>query len=709
MKADYLSYRRATNVSILGMVLQGLLAGLMFAYAFLNRDHAAMTATIYISIGLLAWLTLAILFDQHRRERIEAFEAESLGEASSASESVFAESAEETRVAARRLQGMYKFFAPIMSLVLGGLMVGVGIARFSSGQQLLSPDSYQSPDDHGFALLVSLAAAASFVFARFVSGMGKQRVWQNLGAGASTVVGAAVFGLLLAIGQFLDIAGSDAFLRYLQVVLPVIMIAQGAEIFLNFLLEIYRPRSKGELPRVAFESRVMGFLAAPDRVAASIGEAINYQFGSDVSSSWAYKLLSRWSGVLLMVALVVGWLMTSFAVVQPHQRGVMLRFGRIIDGDVGPGFHFKAPWPIDRIVSPEFIETDQRGRVIGRTRTATGVRVLQLGTAPPSRPGPILWTNEHAAEEFFSIVHAGAAARSAGELTAGSGEAENDLSLVAVEVPVHFVVRDVEAFERLGMPEDREDMLRTIGQRTVMQFLSNRSSDDLLGSNREKLAAELQDRVQQAFDAMNPGPEGALGAGVEVLFVGVVNPHPPRKAARSFEQVVGAQQNAESTLEAAREDRIEVLTAAIGDVELATTVIDRLDAIQALRDERQRAPEGPGRVELATRIADASAELEALLVSGAGEASSTLSRARATRWERHMAARGRADRYEGQLVAFEAQPLIYKSIRYFDALSDLMKGSRLYVLSSGVNKRLTVNLEDVETAQNVFNQGGEGQ
>jgi len=704
MKADYLSYRRATNVSFLGLVIQLVLGLLLFVYAYVSADHAAMTAAIYMGIGLLAWIGLAIIFDQHRRERIEAFEAEAMS-SSGVGESVFDEAGAELNVAARRLQAMYKYFAPGLSIVIGGLLVVVGIARFAGGRELLDPDAFGTPADHGFALLASLAVASSFVFARFVSGMSKQPVWQNLSAGASTIVGAALFALVIALGHFVDLAGTDTMLRWLQVILPVAMVVLGAEVFLNFLLELYRPRSSSDLPRMAFDSRILGFAAAPDRVAASIGEAINYQFGSDVTSSWAYRLLSRWIGVLVLFGALIAWLMTSFAVVQPHQRGMMLRFGRVVNPQVEPGLHVKWPWPVDRLVTPEFVETDERGRVVERFRTATAVRELQLGTPPPTRPGPVLWTNQHTMEERFAIVHAGEKFGGGGSEDAS---AENDLALVAVEVPVHYVVEDVELFERLGAPEVREDILRAVGRRAVMQHLAAKSMPELLGTGRDQIAAELREKIERAFARLNPDEDGEpRGAGVEILYVGALNPHPPQDAAVSFERVIVAEQNYLANLESAEAERIEALTQAVGSVDLAQEASVMLDEIASLQDRRDEVPLEE-RAGIDARILEKSRRLEERLVSeGGGEAASLLAEARARRWESQMSARGRASRYQGQLAAYESNPVVYKAILYFDMLSEVIQDARLYVVPDDVDSRIDLDLKDVSTSQDVFMQTDE--
>lgn len=695
MKADYLTYRRATSVSLLGLVIQAALAVALLVYGVLARDHAALTACLFVALGIPIWLTLAIVFDQHRRERVEALEAERLAEAEGAGSSVFEGQGTEFRVAARRVQTLHRFVVPAVSLVVGAAMIALGLWRLTEGRAFLSPDRFAEPRQRGWAIAIGLTLAfVGFVFARYVSGMAKQRVWANLRAGSAAAVGAALLGLAMAVGQFIDIAGPNVVLRYLQVAFPIFMIAAGAEIFLNFVLDLYRPRKPGELPRPAFDSRFLGFAAAPDRIAKSISDAINYQLGFNVTSGWFYRLLSR--SVLLLVLLGVGiiWALTSLTVVQPHQRAIVLRFGRPVGKELGPGLHLKAPWPIDTVEAPVLLRTDPRtGRSSVAGYTATGVRTLELGTPPPTAAGPILWTNEHAREETFQLVQPSRA----GTRSAGQDQVAG-LAMVAIEIPMQYAVRDVMLFDQLAAPELRDDLLRSVAQREIVRFFSGAALDDVIGGRRVEIAQQLRRRIEAAYAAMNPGPDGRpRGAGVEILSLGVMRAHPPQKVAANFERVVQAEQNRQAKIESANADEIETLTRVVGSVELANRIVAEIDALTALRDGRDRraTPE---------EILAQELKIQQLIETAGGRAAATIAEARAERWARHMRERGRAARYEGQLAAYEASPEVYKASLYFEALKQAFANARLYITSEAVKDlRITTDLQDRETGVDVFN------
>jgi regulator of protease activity HflC (stomatin/prohibitin superfamily) len=561
-------------------------------------------------------------------------------------------------------------------------MIGIGIWRFRQASDHLT--DFAAPTRlRGWAVAIGLGLAfIGFLFARYISGMAKQKVWANLRAGAGFAVGTALLGLAIAVGQFI---GKDAILRYLPIAFAAVLIGLGGEIFLNFVLDVYRPRKPGEYPHPAFESRVLGFVAAPDRIAESIGEAINYQFGYDVSSSWVYQLLSRTVfRVLLPVALVVMWAMSSLAVIRPHERGLVLRFGtlnRVID----PGLNFKWPWPIERVEVPEYTKRDAQGKVEFSSRTVTGVRTLNIGSVPPAPNRPILWTNEHTAKETFFLVQPGA--------SASSGKAGRDLSVLAIEVPLLYAVEDVTAYESLAPPDMRDDLLRSVAQRALMQFASGLTVEDVLSGQRTKLQAELRRRVEAEFAKLNPGPNGKpLGAGVKVLFVGVDGVHPPKDTAMAFEQVVGAEQKYHARLSNAEGEAIKTLTAAVGSVELATQIVRELDALDAMQ--------GGGTP--AAALTDQRLKVAGLIKQAGGKSAATIVDASAQRWQRHMAERARLAAYRGQLETYRAAPAVYKAGLYLDALRAALKDARIIVTDAGTQVQPRLNLEDRDTVSDIF-------
>jgi len=479
------------------------------------------------------------------------------------------------------------------------------------------------------------------------------------------------------------------------------MIAFGVEIGLNLLLDIYRPRKPGEIPRPAFDSRLLGLLAAPDRIAENVGDAVNYQFGIDVTSTWFYQLLSRWIAMFIIVGVGIGWLMSSMVVVEPHERGLILTngviskpvwsFGDVGDGDIGPGLHIKWPWPFSKYETP--VVVSNRGR--SELRTTTGIRVLHLASNPPT-PGssPILWTEKHTRLERLNIVQPdrlSATSTGDGEKGASSdGSSVAELSLLAVEVPVQYVIRNVKLFDQFAAPGQREEMLIQIGQRVVTQYLGELSISEILATHRTSMSEELKNRLNEAYGALNDG----AGTGIEILFVGVNGVHPPTKVAPSFERVITARQNRESLVEAARKSEITTLTEIAGSVELAGQIGKKLVDLDAMRRDIGSA---------SNEYISAELDVQNLLASAGGEAGELILNAGANRWVRHMSERGRASLLQGQQEAYLSSPALYRSNMYFDALLEAMKDSRVYMTPADLRSlKVRLELQDTKVGTDVF-------
>jgi regulator of protease activity HflC (stomatin/prohibitin superfamily) len=708
MKVDYLSYQHATHRSILGLAIQFCLGIALLVYSIYARDHAAMTAAFFVLIGTPIWVALAVVFDQHRRERIEAVEAEAFAASDAAASSVFEQQSDDLRVAHKRLKWMYRFLIPGMSLLVAALLIGLGLWRFRSGR--VEWDTFESPgllqartDHRGWAIAISLGTAfVGFLFARYMSGMAKQKVWVNLRAGAAYAAGTALLGLAIAVGNFIDIPSTDVVLQVLVLAYPILMIAVGAEFVVNFLLDLYRPRKPGEFPKPAFESRALGFLAAPDKIAESIGEAINYQFGYDVTDSWVYRLLARSVfRILIPIALVVLWGMTALAVVRPHERGMVLRFGqlsRIVD----PGLHFKWPWPIETVEVPEYTVRDAQGNVKFSGATVTGVRSLDVGSPPPAPDKAILWTNEHAQEVLFLVQPNDVSASAPAEANdTPKQRGRIDLAVLAAEIPVQYVIDNPEAYELLGPPDVspitnlsmRDSILKAVAQRAVMQRLSTMTVGDLLSVKRTEVMAELRRTIEAAFVQLNP-IESERAAGkpvVRVLFVGLDGVHPPKDTARMFELVVGAEQLYNAKKAKARGEEVRTLTASVGSVDLANTIVAEMDKLEDMKRSKTT-PEAIKEQEL---------RVVTLIQQAGGKASAMIQDASAERWAKHMGERSRLFQYQGQLGTYRAAPAVYRAGLYLDSMRDALAKSRVFI-TDGTKLDIRFDFQDRDTASSVL-------
>lgn len=672
MKADYLSYARATSVSLFGLVIQLAMGVGLLIYSILAKDHAAQSGAYAVLLGAAVWIVLAIVYDQHRRERVEALEQEQL-DAQQGSSVFSAATNDELRVAARRLAWMHRFLVPGVSVLLAALLIGLAYWRIMDalpriGYDKGGVDQFIKPTARGWAIALGLGIAIiGFIFARFVSGMAKQKVWANLRGGAAYAVLASLFGVAIAIGQFVDLANRDDVLRYLQLIIPGVAGFLGIEIVVSLLLNLYRPRKQGEIPRAAFDSPVLGFVASPDKIAQSIGGAISYQVGIDVTGTWAYQLVARAVLPLVLMGAGVIWVMTCVAVVGTSEQGIRVRNGKALER-VGPGLYFKLPWPFE---------------TIDRTQTST-LQTVELATpAAGNEVRALLWTNDHKVKESYAVVRA--SRREAGAPDASEGSFE--LSLVAVRVPLKYRVSDLDLWERFASPATREELLKVLAQREVMLELAQRTDDEVIGRDRGDASAAILKRVQASFNSAKTG--------VEVLFAGIESVHPQREVAREFEKIVQAGQAREEIIERGKTEAIGTLTRVVGDLELARTIAQELQTRKQMQDRKAAEAE----------IAAQTVKIESLILKAGGRAGALLAQARSDRWGKHMSQRGQALAYAGRLAAYRANPQLYKATLYLGMIRDETVDARVYLVPDSELVRVRINAEDAGSGGNIFTSG----
>jgi regulator of protease activity HflC (stomatin/prohibitin superfamily) len=460
----------------------------------------------------------------------------------------------------------------------------------------------------------------------------------------------------------------------------------AAEILLNLILNIYRPRRREDAPRPAFDSKLLGLAAAPDSIVRSINEAVNYQFGFDITSSWGYQLLLRSIARLTVLAVVVLFLISMVVVVQPGEQAVRLRGGRIV-GDVASGaLLFKWPWPVESV---ERFDVGQ-------------VRSIVLGPAPLKNDKVNAWVIEgepDANRPGFIVLASGT-----GKSSGGVGNTESDGSPVAAQfalldadLVLSYRIRDGALLDFLGFTSDarsrrtpldmRERALKAIALREVTQLFATLRVDEVLSPQGDSLVQRLKERIQRAFDSARSGVE-VVGVQIPVL-------RPPAgEPAGRFEDLSIDLQNARKVVDEANRLVNTTMSTLAGSPEQARRIVA---AIEVLREiERQQGRDAqPARAKRA--------EIEAMIVESRGQAASVISIAQARRWDMLMRARATASEVLGQAPSYRAAPALYRERAIMAVLTRALAEARVkYVLAVDPSRvDMDVQMEQPESGLNL--------
>ncbi len=714
MRIDHHAYQRATRVASAGFAVQLAIALLLLIFGKTTgpnlgqpdpltgavqtgSDSTSVIASAWAFCGLIVWLGLILVFHQHKLERLESLEFDA-GPRTDDQGRMFA--VDEARVARKRLDLMHRILMPALSLVYAGLLIGLAWAVLwwmaAKDGRDVDYGRFETTQLPGWQLAVGFGSALiGFIFSRFVAGMAVQKAWTNLRGGAAVMVGNALVSSALGIGTvflLLEENAGDArpVLEGISYGIAFFMIAVAAETLLNFVLNLYRPRRAGEVPRPAFDSRVLSLLAAPDSIVRSINEAVNYQFGFDITSSWGYQLVLRNFIRLFAIGATVVLALTTLVVVQPQEQAVRLRFGDRVGTVYQGGPMAKLPWPVDTALVLD----------------VNLVRELPLGNGllrKFTKDDEVFWgeqTGEVDKNANLFLVGAGARPSPSRATSAGFGlseavaeaQATDQFALVEADIVLQYRVRSGQLEKFLDFANDarsrgeqldmRERMLRSVAMREVTRVMSTRSLDEVLTPPTEKpLVDVLAKSIQSAYDT--------LDCGVEVVGISIPRLRPPGPEGGKFEELSIARQNGRRQLEKEQSTVQTQLSMIIGDMARADELVKGIEELKALESSYARTKDAETRAK-----ADAlQARLEQIVIDSRARAASVISNARAMRWTTLMNAQAISEDVLGQASAWRVDPELYRTRKTMEALGQALAGVRVKYMLLPDAERVRVDIE----------------
>ncbi|HKQ39256.1 MAG TPA: hypothetical protein VJ063_14355, partial [Verrucomicrobiae bacterium] len=435
-----------------------------FAVARYANSLSAHVAVAFFALGLLAALVSWFQMGLEERERLEKLEFDELTRA--AGSATLFEGGDADTLAARRSREQFeKAFVPgfsVLLLILQGVgawwlwqWVRQGIGNVQNTMVAIS--------------LVGIFALVLFLVGKYSTNLARLQKERLLRPSAGYLLLCA-YVLVAVIGALVAWeAGFVSVDKYLALGLCVLLGLLAVENVLTLLLEIYRPRVKGKVQRVLYESRLVGLLGQPEGLFTTMAHALDYQFGFKVSDTGFYRFLEKYLARLVLAQLAILALSTCFVFISAGEEALLERFGRPIgNGKVlGPGFHVKLPWPIDRVY---------------RERTQE-IRQFNIGYAheekePQANKGPLLWTVEHYKNEFNLLV----ASRENVDTNSVTGKKSPPVNLLSVSIPVQYQITNLHAWTYTH--GDPAKLLEQIGTRETVRHLVSADFQEVMSSRR---------------------------------------------------------------------------------------------------------------------------------------------------------------------------------------------------------------------------------
>ena len=518
--------RNIQKNGLINLVILVAVAVAAFAVSRYSHSLAGQVATAFLGLGVLVAAVSWFQMRLEDRERVEKLEFDEVTRGGASSSTLFNTQEAEAFPARRAREQFEKFFVPGFTVLLLLLQAGGAwwlwrfLAKVTAAPTLVQPLVAMA--------ILGLLALVLFLLGQFGSGLARLEKHRLLSPGASfLLLGAYLLGLVVAVvaGVQSGFASADLFLAK---ALCVLMALLAAENILALLLEIYRPRVKGRVAHLLYDSRLVGLISHPEGIFTTVAHTLDYQFGFKVSETWFYQFLQK--NILVLVLAYLGILAgsTCLVYVQPGEQALLERFGKPVAGRdiLEPGFHAKWPWPIDQAY---------------RYRTQE-IQSFDIGFEHGEKDeheAAVLWTVSHYKEEFHLLV---ASRESIDTATNTTGKKAPPVNLLSVGVPVQYQIHDLKSWAYNF--SDSAALLKEIATREVVRYLVGVDVNEIMSTARFTSGEELRRRIQARVDE--------LELGARILFVGLQDVHPPVSVGAAYEKYVGSKQQREADILKAR-------------------------------------------------------------------------------------------------------------------------------------------------------------
>jgi regulator of protease activity HflC (stomatin/prohibitin superfamily) len=560
------NFQRISLVNWLALLVA---AALSVALARFAETIAGLVASVFLGLGFLVAAVSTFQLRLEAREREEAIEFEELKKAKGDS-ALFADT--ESFSARRSREQFERFLVPAFAVLLLALQ---GAALWTFWRWIPKAEPAGVNQASVAMAIYALFALLLLLLGKYSSGIARLEHQPLLRPGAGyLLLGSVVCFLMAALeaAVWFGAARADAYLAYGFLGLLALV---ALETLISLIMEIYRPRVRGQRTRVLYESRLIGLLGQPAGLITTAAQALDYQFGFKVSETWFYRFLERALSWIVLLQLGALFFSTTFVIVEPDEQALLERFGRpVTDRPVlGPGLHLKWPWPIDQAYRYP-------------TRRIQNFLLGAVPDADLNKERTVLWTRPHYKEEFNLLV------ASRDEVPAGmEGTVPVDApkaapaNLLAASMPVHYEVVDLAAWTYGHRDAGR--MLEEIANREVMRHMVSVDFETVMSTGRLGTGESLRTRIQAQADR--------LGLGVRIVYIGLENIHPPIgtrdiQVAAAFQQVVGAMQQRETNILSALAYQAQRLPAAQGEATnlLTQAAGERVAKVTAAAAEAER-------------------------------------------------------------------------------------------------------------------------
>jgi membrane protease subunit HflK len=207
----------------------------------------------------------------------------------------------------------------------------------------------------------------------------------------------------------------------------------------------------------------------------------------------------------LIVVILAFWLVRGGPAytVAPDAEGIVLRFGKY-NRSTQPGFHFKAPWPIETVEKPQ----------------VTLTRRIEFGFRTEG-------TGDNLIYRSFMDGHA--------YLIKEAQMLTGDENVVNCSMAIQYKISDARKYLfNYASAKEVENTLRDIGEAALRQAVGDHPIDDVLTTGKDIVQDEVEQKVQELADLYEMG--------IRVTALQLQDVQPPEEVKKAFTDVASARE-----------------------------------------------------------------------------------------------------------------------------------------------------------------------
>jgi membrane protease subunit HflK len=219
------------------------------------------------------------------------------------------------------------------------------------------------------------------------------------------------------------------------------------------------------------------------------------------------------SGIGLILILLIVWILSGIYIVEPSERGVVLRFGKYVD-TTAPGPHWHIPYPIE---SAEVLNVDR-------------IRTLEIG------------------------YRSGGRTRISGSVFNEALMLTEDENIVNAKFAVQYKIKDARDF--LFNVNNPTNSLYEVTQSAVRNVIGRNKMDFVLTEGRAEIAYQIESIIQSVIDKYQTG--------LEITSVNIQSAQPPDQVQAAFADANKAKEDKQRFINQAEAYRNKILPNARG-------------------------------------------------------------------------------------------------------------------------------------------------